>query len=97
MGVSESHHSEARHRIEAVQAELRQLDTTVSTSGPSLAPVLVHRALVTAMNGLDGAVGLLSAPDTIARIGCRFCGRMIMPAATLCGFCWRTLSHTAPG
>jgi hypothetical protein len=44
------------------------------------------------MNELDGPVRLLSEPGEIARIGCRFCGRMIMPAASLCGFCWRLLN-----
>jgi hypothetical protein len=56
------------------------------------------RGVVTAaMNELDGAVRLLSEPGEIARIGCRFCGRMIMPAATLCGFCWRVLSPATSG
>ena len=49
------------------------------------------------MNELDGAVRLLSAPGGIARVGCSFCGRMVMPAATLCGFCWRVLSPKTSG
>jgi hypothetical protein len=27
-------------------------------------------------------------PDA-PRVPCSFCGKMIMPNATLCGFCWR--------
>lgn len=97
VGAYESDRAEAQRRFEAVQAGLRKLDATVSTSGADLAPGFVHGALTIAMNELDGAVGLLSAPATIPRIACQFCGRMIMPAATRCGFCWRALSHTALG
>jgi hypothetical protein len=88
MSVSESHQAEAQHRVEAAQVALRGLDATVSpTAG------VVHGALAIAMNELDGAVSLLAAPGAIARIACRFCARMITPAATRCGFCWRALSH----
>jgi len=94
MGASDSDQAAARHHVEVAQAGLRRLDATASTSGGDPATSVVHVAVTAAMNELDGAVRLLSAPGEIARIGCRFCGRLVMPAATLCGFCWRALSPT---
>ena len=97
MSVSESHQAEARDRVEAAQAALRGLDATVSTSGLAPASGVVHGALTIAMNELDSAVSLLAVPGAIARVACQFCGRMITPAATRCGFCWRALSHAVSG
>ena len=97
MSVSESHHTEAQQRLATVQAGLRRLDATVSTGGPDLAPGLVRGALAIALNDLDGAISLLSASGTIHRVACPFCGRMVMPAATRCGYCWRALGYAASG
>ena len=35
--------------------------------------------------------------DGPRRIPCPFCQQMIMPAATLCGFCWRKQNPKASG
>ena len=94
MGASDSDQAAARHHLEVAQAGLRRLDATASTAGAGPTTSGVPVAVTAAMNELDGAVRLLSAPGEIARVGCRFCGRMVMPAATLCGFCWRALSPT---
>jgi len=92
MGASDSDQAAARRHLEVVQAGLRQLDATASTGGAGVASGVVHGAIKAAMVELDGAVILLSVAGDSARIGCRFCGRLIMPAATLCGYCWRVLS-----
>jgi hypothetical protein len=97
MGASESDQAAARRHLEVAQAGLRRLDAGASTAGGEPAPNLVRVAIKAAMNELDGAVTLLSAPDGIARVSCRFCGRMVMPAATLCGFCWCDLSPKTSG
>jgi hypothetical protein len=94
MGLSESDQAAARRQLEVVQQGLRGLDATASSGGADIRSSVVHGALTAAMTELDGAVSLLSAGET-ARIGCRFCGRMVMPTATLCGFCWRVLSPKA--
>ncbi len=97
MGASEFDQAAARRHLEVAQAGLRRLDTSTSTAGGDPASSGVHLAVKAAMNELDGAVRLLSVPGGIARVGCRFCGRMIMPAALLCGFCWRAASPTTSG
>jgi hypothetical protein len=95
MGLSDSDQAAARRRLEVVQEGLRGLDATASASGADVRTSIVHGAVTAAINELDGAVSLLSAPGETARIPCRFCGRLVMPAATLCGFCWRALSRPA--
>ncbi len=97
MGVSESDQTKARQRLEAAQLGLRQLDATALAGGAAIAAGVVRGALTIVKNDLDGAVSLLSGPGEIARVGCPFCGRMVMPAATLCGFCWRVLRPTTAG
>lgn len=93
MGASDSDQAGVRRHLEVVQAGLRQLDATASTGGADMASV-VHGVVKAAMNELDGAVLLLSGSGEAGRIGCRHCGRMVMPAATLCGYCWRALTPT---
>jgi hypothetical protein len=97
MGASEFDRVGARRQVELAQARLRALDTTASIAVGETTPSIMRGVVAAAMNELDGAVRLLSEPGEIARIGCRFCGRMIMPAATLCGFCWRVLSPAKLG
>ena len=92
MGAFDSDQAGVRHHLEVVQAGLRQLDATASTGGAGVASSVVHGAIKAAMSELDGAVLLLSGPGEASRIGCRFCGRMVMPTATLCGYCWRALT-----
>jgi hypothetical protein len=94
MGASDSDQAGARRHLEVVQAGLRQLDASATTGGADVASSVVRGAIKAAMNELDGAVLLLSAPGEAARVGCRFCGRLVMPTATLCGYCWRALTPT---
>ena len=97
MGASEFDRVAARRHLELAQAGLRALDTTASAAGSVPTPSVIRGLVAGALNELDGAVRLLSEPAEIGRIGCRFCGRMIMPAASLCGFCWRVLNPATLG
>jgi uncharacterized OB-fold protein len=48
---------------------------------------------------VDEAVRLLAQggePADVSRVPCSFCGQLIVPAATLCGFCWRKRTTTVP-
>ena len=97
MAASDSDQAAALRHLEVAQAGLRRLDATAATASGVPAPDVVHVAIRAAMEELDGAVKLLSATGESARIGCPFCGRMIMPAASLCGFCWRVLVPATAG
>jgi hypothetical protein len=97
MGASEFDRIAARRHVGLAQAGLRGLNIAASPAGAEPTAGVMRGVVTAAMNELDGAVRLLTEPGEIARIGCRFCGRMIMPAATLCGFCWRTLSPATSG
>jgi hypothetical protein len=92
MGASDSDQAAARRHIEVAQAGLRQLDATAALGSGDVSSTVVHGAVRAALNGLDGAVILLSVLGDEARVGCRHCGRMVMSTATLCGHCWRVLS-----
>jgi hypothetical protein len=96
MGASDSDQAAARRHLEVVQAGLRQLDTTAAMGQGNVSSTVVHGAVSAALSGLDGAVVLLSVAGDEPRVGCGHCGRMVMSAATLCGYCWRVLSpsHT---
>src|SRR5947208_10811605 len=73
--------------------------TPVETGGsvPKRAAALRHQTLGTADSDL--AVRPESDEETryreAPRIGCPECGRQIMAAATMCGYCWARLSPVA--
>jgi hypothetical protein len=84
----------ARRHLDAARAALRDLGSgSIADSAIVVARTLVHSAVHVAMNELDGLDRAL-APDEpgIQPIACPFCANRIMPAATLCGFCWRDLT-----
>jgi hypothetical protein len=41
-----------------------------------------------APDALHATLGAPHAAPEVPRVACTFCGSMIMPTATLCGFCW---------
>ena len=83
----------AKRSLHAAEAALRQLD---STNAPGSAPASADslraatRGALSALADVGRALSSGDGPEAL-RIGCPFCGRMVMPAATLCGFCWRKL------
>src|SRR6185369_9843829 len=83
----------ARRHLNAARAALRDFDSRSIVDGVAVDRTLVQSAVNVAMNELDGLDRSL-APDKpgIPQVACPFCARLVMPAATLCGFCWRDLT-----
>ena len=82
----------ARRSLQAARAALRSLDDLASPEGVSLSGEIISHHLGVAMNELN-VVDRQMPPDLAAqpeaeRVPCAYCGNMIMPTATLCGFCW---------
>lgn len=75
-----------RTLVTAVQAEVTRATNPESTAADK-------QALTRAWGTLVQHLALGPAPDTSA---CPHCGRVIMRAATVCGYCWSRLSPTAP-
>jgi hypothetical protein len=82
--------SEAGRHLDAARTALGSLRKT-ATEGPTIGQAEVLARVQTTLDEL-GLVGhLLRAGDEgPARVACAFCGGMIMPAATLCLYCWRS-------
>jgi hypothetical protein len=84
----------ARRHLQAANEALKSLDDLATPQGVSLAGEVVSRYLSVAMDELRGvdqqlpAIGLQAQTDFV-RVPCSFCGKPLMPTATLCGFCWR--------
>ena len=86
-----------KQRLEIVAADLRRLDTAALGAAVNVEAAPIREAVTGAMRELAAAVALLPPPDPleIARVPCPFCAQMIMPAATLCGFCWHKTARPA--
>jgi hypothetical protein len=82
-----------RLHLDAARAALRSLDELAAPDGVTLSGKVVAQYLGVAMNELSEIDGQTSpnslTPPEPQRVACQFCGKMIMPTATLCGFCWR--------
>jgi hypothetical protein len=91
-GSSTGRDATQRH-LDAARAALRSLDDMASPEGVTLSGKIVSHYLTVALDelsGMDQQVSIdSSTPPDPLRVACTFCGRMIMPSATLCGFCWR--------
>lgn len=76
----------SRLALQAARLTLRALaaraDGDGAVSMPGHAVTAEVNLILSELEGVDGA-----APAPL-RVPCDFCGRQIMPAATLCGFCW---------
>jgi hypothetical protein len=83
----------ARRHLDAARAALRSLDDMAMPQGVTLSGKVVSQHLGVAMNELSGVDQQMSLVSSALldppRVPCSFCGKMIMPTATLCGFCWR--------
>ncbi|HVZ85837.1 MAG TPA: hypothetical protein VHG72_02640 [Polyangia bacterium] len=100
MDLRDSDWTALEQRLEVVAASLRGLAATAAAGADNLEAAPVREAVAGAMHQLAEAVSLLlraSDPGRVARVPCRFCAQMIMPAATLCGFCWRKLVPAGGG
>jgi hypothetical protein len=98
MGSSLDHETIKRH-FDAARAALQALEQTATANGPDVPAAIVVKQLRLAMDALNAIDGLRSQDDATSpeptRVPCSFCGKLIMPAATLCGFCWRRKAEPA--
>ena len=78
--------------LRAAQESLRRLAALLAAGDDSVETPLVRDPGPAAGSEVKEAVrvfGFRGEPAEVGRVPCSFCGQMIMPAATLCGFCWR--------
>jgi hypothetical protein len=86
------HAGDVFRQLRAAREGLEQLDALLAACDGSVGVTLVRDRAAAARDQVDEAVRLLAQqgePPQMARVPCSFCGQLIMPAATLCGFCWR--------
>jgi hypothetical protein len=81
----------ARQSLQGAGAAMRQLLAAASPGSTTVSADQVRGAAESAVRALTEVDRALSTDDSIGRIACRFCGRQVMSAATMCGFCWRRL------
>jgi hypothetical protein len=79
-------------QLHAAQESLHRLGALLAVVGGSVDVTVARGPTAAAQSQVDEGVRLLALggePSEVGRVACSFCGQMIMPAATLCGFCWR--------
>jgi hypothetical protein len=82
--AAELQFAKARESLRALGALLQPLE-----------PGVVRAAITAAAGALDGAAHALDANGVdAARVACPFCGKRVIRAATVCGFCCRKLDPT---
>jgi hypothetical protein len=97
MKDTETERGAVSQQLHAAQESLHRLDVLLAADG-NLGSALVRGRAATARTHVDEAVRLLAQggePPDVSRVPCSFCGQLIVPAATLCGFCWRKRTPTA--
>jgi len=91
----------ALKQLHTAQESLHHLDILLAAGEGAIGGALVRDQAAAARSQVDDAVRLLAHGHAgeslpVERTPCPFCGQMIMPAATLCGFCWRKRTATVP-
>jgi len=86
-------------QLHMAQESLHHLDILLAAGDGAIGGAPVRSRAAAARSQVDEAVRLLAHGQAgeslpVERTPCRFCGQMIMPAATLCGFCWRKRTAT---
>jgi len=96
MKEAETERAAIFRQLHAAQECLHDLDVLLAAGEGSVGATLVRGRAAAARSQVDEALRLLAhgEPTRVARVPCSFCGQMIMPAATLCGFCWRKRTPT---
>ena len=82
-----------RRHLQAARVTLRELGSLASVAGGSLSGATVTAEVTRILTELEGVD---SEAPSVRRVPCDFCGRLIMPAATLCGFCWHARAAGSP-
>ena len=100
MNAPEAARLAALQQLHTAQESLHHLDVLLTSGEGAPGGALVRGRAATARSHVDEAVRLLAHGHAgealpVERVPCSFCGQMIMPAATLCGFCWRKRTPAA--
>jgi hypothetical protein len=83
----------ARRCLDGAEVALRQLTSAAAPGAVDLPATQVRGVTQTAMSALADLGKALSLSEVeIRRVPCPSCGRMVMPVATRCGYCWHALS-----
>jgi hypothetical protein len=82
-----------RRHLQAARVTLRELGSLAGVAGSSLSGATVSAEVTRILTELEG---LDNEAPAVQRVPCDFCGRLIMPAATLCGFCWHARTGRTP-
>ena len=89
-----------KQHLEEVLEGLRILAGRAQPGEVVLVPSTVNGALVALRAQVDEVIRLSALADAEAapvRVPCPFCQQLVMPTATVCGFCWRKLAPVAAG
>ena len=83
--------------LDALRSALKPLQELSAADGSALPARIVAQQLtlaITELRAIDNQIRLdTDAATDATRVACSFCGRPMMPTATLCGFCWRRRSE----
>jgi hypothetical protein len=82
-----------RRHLQAARVTLRELGSLAALPGGTLSGATVSAEVTRVLTELEG---FDSEAPAVHRVPCDFCGRLIMPAATLCGFCWHARAGRTP-
>ncbi|HET6146645.1 MAG TPA: hypothetical protein VFH68_03880 [Polyangia bacterium] len=81
----------AKQSLQGAEVALRRLLAAASPVGASVSADQIRGAGENVVRALAEVDKALTGDAEPARIACPSCARKVMPAATLCGFCWRRL------
>ena len=89
-----------KQQLEGVVEGLRILAGMAQPGEVVLAPATVNGAVVALRAQVNEVVrlsALAHGQSAPVRVPCPFCQQLVMPTATVCGFCWRKLAPAAAG
>ena len=99
-------HGIQRH-LETIRLALAPLSELAKPAGATLPGPVVTKHLsiaIAELSAIDHQILQRLLPHALVdsqqasdegRVPCSFCGRLMMPTATLCGFCWRRRDEPA--
>ena len=103
---SNAEHGIQRH-LDTIRLALAPLSEMAKPAGATLPGPIVAKHLsiaIAELSAIDHQLLQQLLPNALidsqqasdeGRVPCSFCGRLMMPTATLCGFCWRRRDEPA--